>query len=121
MFKRIKNWYQQRKKSALFEAEVTVTDKDGTITVAYPDGTIQTILWDKMESIEVHTNDSGPWGADVWWVLRATDCFCSYPQGATGEDALIPKYQALPGFDNEELIKAMGCTSNREFICWHRK
>ncbi|MBD3668149.1 MAG: hypothetical protein HUJ16_09330 [Kangiella sp.] len=97
-----------------------VIDKDGIITATYPYGTIQTIRWDRIERIEVHTNDSEPWGADIWWVLKAADCTCSYPQGATGEEVLIPKYQSLPGFDNEELIKAMGSTSNREFICWQK-
>ena len=97
-----------------------MTDAGGVITAAFPNGEQQRVAWDDLTSIEVHTNDTGPWGADVWWVLRGDSGSCRYPQGATGDAEMIPKYQALPGFNNEELIRSMSCTSNRQFICWTR-
>lgn len=120
MFEWFKIWLEQRKKSVMFEAAIIVTDSNGDISSTYPDGTIQTIGWSEIESVEVHTNDSGPWGADVWWILRGQDSLCSYPQGATGEVELLSKLQSLPSFNDNKLIEAMGCTNNEEFICWQK-
>ena len=101
-----------------FEREVVVTDEDDTITATYPDGTVKAIGWSDLIRIEVHTNDTESWGADVWWVLAGEHGECVYPQGATGDTEMIAKYQELDGFDDDELIKAMGCTGNRSFVCW---
>ena len=102
----------------MFERQVIVADENGTISATYPDGTIKAVDWTDLEQIEIQTNDSGPWGADVWWVLKGAHSECVYPQGATGDPEMIPKYQQLTGFDDDALIKAMGCTSNRTFVCW---
>jgi len=120
MFGWLKNWFERRKESVMFEAAVIVADINGEVSSTYPDGTVQKISWGAIETVEVHTNDSGPWDADVWWILRGVNSFCSYPQGATGEVDLIPKLQTLPDFNNNEFIKAMGCTSNKDFICWQK-
>ena len=120
MLKWLRGIREKRPASPQFESAVVVTDAGGVITATYPNGDQQRMAWDDLTSIEVHTNDTGPWGADVWWVLRGTSGSCKYPQGATGDAEMIPKYQALPGFDHEELIRAMGCTDNQQFICWSR-
>lgn len=104
----------------MFEASVLVEDSGEEVSSTYPDGTVQRIRWDAVETVEIHTNDSGPWGADVWWILRGSDTFCSYPHGATGEVKLIPKLKDLPGFNSSSFIEAMRCTSNRSFICWQK-
>lgn len=121
MFRWLTSWFDQKKASALFEASVLVEDNGEEITSTYPDGTVQRINWNAVETVEIHTNDSGPWGADVWWLLRSSNTSCSYPQGATGEIELISKLQTLPGFNNREFIEAMGCTSNRKFVCWQKQ
>ena len=121
MLKRLRGNKEKRRESLLHERAVVVTDTHGMITAVYPKGERQSVAWDDVTSIEVHTNDSGPWGADVWWVLRSAHSICSYPQGATGEEEMIPKYPSLPGFDNDALIKAMRSTSNQQFICWSRE
>ena len=112
---------EKRLESLLYERAIVVTDTDGVITSIYPKGDRQSVAWNELTSIEVHTNDSGPWGADVWWVLRSAHGICSYPQGATGEVEMIPKFQALSGFDNDALGRAMCSTSNQQFICWSRQ
>jgi hypothetical protein len=85
------------------------------LEVRSPDGESQSIHWPRVRRILVRTNDTGPSGADVWWVLEGQDRACSFPQGATGEaDALreivarFPKFEAL----------GMNSTANATFVCW---
>lgn len=75
---------------------------------------------ENLESVVVATNDTGPWGADVWWLMYGADgqLACAFPQGATGEKDVLDALLALPGFDQTEMIKAMGCTSVATFIVW---
>jgi hypothetical protein len=100
-----------------FEREVVVNTSDTGITAAYPTGTAQTIGWASISRIAVETNDSGPWGADVWWCLEGSSSSCSFPQGATGEAAAIDEIrQRFPGF----LVCGMNSTSNARFVCWEQ-
>ena len=75
-----------------------------------------------LSSVAIATNDSGPWGADLWWLLYGPDgqLACGFPQGATGEKEVLDELMAMPGFDPGETTKAMGCTSNLTFIVWRR-
>jgi hypothetical protein len=45
---------------------------------------------------------------------------CRSRQGATGDDQLLERLQALPGFDNNAVIAAMSSASNRRFLCRER-
>ncbi|MDK4808094.1 MAG: hypothetical protein OC190_16320 [Novosphingobium aromaticivorans] len=75
-----------------------------------------------LTTVAIVTNDSGPWGADVWWHLYGAEgqLACGFTQGATGEKSVLDALLALPGFNENEMIKAMGCTSNATFIVWQR-
>ena len=75
-----------------------------------------------LTGVIVETNDSGPWGADVWWLLFGPDdrVAVAYPQGATGEDAMLNYLMSLPGFDNEKMTEAMHSTDNAVFPVWRR-
>ena len=81
------------------------------------------ILWKELSEVRVRTNDTGPWGIDVLWGLHDEHGHpkVSIPGGATGESEMVKVFQRLPGFDNEEMIKAMQCTDNNTFLCWHGK
>ena len=59
--------------------------------------------------------------ADVFWVLHGLNRGCAIPQGATGEKELLERLQKLPNFDNGAVIEAMGCTSDRRFLCWEKR
>ena len=118
MFKWFRAWKKRRADAVMFERRIVVTDDAGTIRATYPDGTVSAVDWSDLVQIEVRTNDTGPWGADVWWVLKGENGECIYPQGATGEPEMIPKFQKLEGWDDKELIRAMGCTRNKSFLCW---
>ena len=89
------------------------------ISAIYPDTTVQSISWDAIKRITVETNNTGPWGWDVWWLIEGDNASCIYPAGATGDiDALKAMEARFPTFDDKVVIRAMGCTSNARFICW---
>lgn len=90
------------------------------LRVTEPDGSSMSVGLDKLMRVVIATNDSGPWGADVWWQITygPDNEVCQYPQGATGEKVAFSAFQALPGFDDSKVIEAMGSTSNRTFVCW---
>jgi hypothetical protein len=84
---RLRHWFrarwEARKGAAPSERHVVVrTDAEG-ISATFPDGTRQTVRWDEVESIVIRTNDAGPWGTDVWWMIEGATARCVYPGGAT--------------------------------------
>jgi hypothetical protein len=89
--------------------------------VAYrrPDGTVESVAWAELRGVEIVTTDAGPWSEDVFWVLYGQDGGCAVPQGAKGVDVLLERLQRLPGFDYEASIRAMKCTEDARFPCWH--
>lgn len=109
---------KEREARAWPERQIIVEINEELITAKYPQGELRKASLGALEKIEVITNDSGPWGADVWFVLTSKSGVCSFPQGATGEKEVLNFMLALEGFNKKEFIKAMGCTSNCVFLCW---
>jgi hypothetical protein len=104
-----------------FESAVVVTFDDVGIVATYPKGEAQRISWAEVEQVMIETNDSGPWGADVWWILTGSGRICSYPGGATGDPEALEEFpKRFAQFRHEEVIRAMGSTSNARFVCWQR-
>jgi hypothetical protein len=93
------------------------------ISCTEPNGNQRSIPWADVASVRIHTNDSGPWGTDVLWGFHRASGEVSLvvPGGATGEQEMLVELSKLPGWRDNEVIAAMGCTSNREFICWERE
>ncbi|MCA9075570.1 MAG: hypothetical protein KDA93_11095 [Planctomycetaceae bacterium] len=102
------------------EASFVVTCDEESVVCQRPNGDKKQVRWDDLRAVLIETNDTGPWGTDVYWLLVGRDAQsgCVVPQGATGEEALLTQLQQLPGFDNEALIEAMGSTENQKFLCW---
>ena len=104
------------------EADYIVSvDGDG-ISVTDPKGEQKTLALAELNGVMIETNDSGPFGADVWWLLFGADdrIAVAFPQGAAGEQAAIDWLVGLPGFDHEAMIMAMGSTANAVFPVWRR-
>ena len=82
--------------------------------------TVESITWDELAAIDIVTTDQGPHTEDVFWVLMNHDqsVGCAIP-GEIVTD-LLPRLQALPGFDNGAVIQAMGSTANARFVVWRR-
>src|SRR5688572_14639923 len=84
------------------ECRFIVTVDDTRIVCRRPSGHEESVAWADLETVIVETNDTGPPGADVWWILAGREGRggCVIPQGATGERELLDALQRLPGFDN---------------------
>ena len=98
----------------------TVTiDSDG-IVCTYPDGESSAIRWDELWTVEIQTTDEGPWLEDVFFVLydSSEKPVLVVPQEAVGSQDLLVALQELPEYDDDAVIRAMGCTSNQNFRCW---
>jgi hypothetical protein len=83
-------------------------------------GVPASLAFGDLAAIVIETNDTGPWGDDVIWHLlgRAEGSCLSIPQIAEGFAPLLERLQRLPGFDNEQVIAAMGSAALNAFLCW---
>ena len=102
------------------ESQWIVTIAGERVQVADPKGDVRGVARADLHSIVIETNDSGPWGADFWWLLIGPDgqVACTYPQGATGEQDAMDWLFTLPGFDHEAMIQASASTGNAFFELW---
>ena len=98
------------------EEDYSVSVNDDLICISCPDGKSIEIAWEGLNKIEVHTNDTGPWGVDAWFVLEGRDSHGSFPLGTKGLDAALDRFKLLPGFK----LQGMNSTSNAIFKCWVR-
>lgn len=95
-----------------FVVEVT---SDYEITCGAPKQTKQRIRMADVASVYVETSQSGPWSADVWWLLNNVtgQTQVAFPQGATGEGAALEGLRQLPGFE----VRGMNSDENARFMC----
>ena len=104
------------------EARWIVTIADEVVEVTDDRGERKSIALAALGGVITETNDSGPWGLDVWWMLFDLDqrLACAFPLGATGEQPVVAELTALHGFDHAEMLRAMGSTANAMFLLWRR-
>jgi len=115
------NLFSRKKHDKLYpESLWTVKVIENEIVGSDDNGTVQKIPLETLTKIEIETNDSGPFMTDVYWMVTGTDLVLKIPQGATGEAELLTFFQTLPGFRNEAVIDAMGCTDNKVFTAWEK-
>lgn len=124
MFDKLKcffaKWKAKREERLWPERKIIVELGKEMIIAKYPDGKIVSADLNLLEKVYVETNDTGPWGADIWFIIISADGTCHFPQGATGEQGVLDFLLNLKGFDEKEFIKAMGSTSNASFLCWQK-
>ena len=67
--------------------------------------------------VVVATDDSGPWGADVVFLLYSSeaDPTCLFPLEANGRDSFVDWLSMQPGYKDCELVRAMGSTKIARF------
>ena len=105
------------------ESAIAVSFDSHEIRCEKPNGVTETIKWDDLDAVLVETNDQGPFGPDVIWLLMSKDMAsgCVYPQGATGDEILLKEMQnRLPGINNEMIINAMLSVDNQKFLIWEK-
>jgi len=103
---RIKRW-----------AGVEVDDQG--VTFRRGDGVIEAVSWDELGEVRIVTTADGPVADDVFYVLIARDEShgVAVPQSRVS-GPLLERLQALPGFDSEAMIAAMGSVDEAAFTCW---
>lgn len=102
-------------------ARTTVVFDDQCVTCTRPSGLIETVTWEKLQTVLLLTTEDGPAACDSFWVLEGGDSGCVVPSDAVGMDRLLVRLQQLPAFQNDAVISAMGCTENRQWLCWQRQ
>ena len=112
-FKKLKLLFAARNPESEWIAEI----RDGVLLIFDAEGVERSIEIAALKSIRIATDDSGPWGDDVWWLFYDMDgnLACAYPLGATGEQDVLKLLQKLPGFNDKQLSRAMGSTSDAIF------
>lgn len=102
-----------RHPEAAFVVDVTAADEIVCRAPKQPD---QRIAMEDIDAVYVETNDTGPWGADVWWLLvdRSGAVQVAFPQLATGEDTVLDRLRLLPGF----VVTGMNSGVNARHLCW---
>lgn len=115
-------WLKRFRRERAPTSEWAATIHAETITIHDIKGDVRSIAKDDISSVIIETNDSGPWCDDVWWILFGLDNALAgaFPQGIDGEKDVVNYLMTLPGFDEAEMIKAMGSTANAVFILWRR-
>lgn len=115
-------WFKKRSQRLEAEARWDVSIDATRIAVRDASGEVKMVNRAELSGILIETNDSGPWAADVWWLLFGADdrVACAYPQGATGEPAVLDALMTLEGFDHAQMTAAMGSTGNAIFPVWRK-
>lgn len=75
-----------------------------------------------LSRVVVATDDSGPWGADVVFLLYSSgsDPKCLFPLEANGQDGFITWLESQPGYNSRELAQSMGSTKVARFEVFSR-
>jgi hypothetical protein len=93
---------------------------DFGVSCRAPDGTVETVSWNRLTRVELLTNDHGPALSDVFWYLEDSNGGCTIPLRATGGKELLSKILKLPGFRHGPFREAMCSTTNARFVCWEQ-
>jgi hypothetical protein len=115
-------WFRKKQAKLMPEGFWTVMLVEQKIRVTDQEGRVKSVGLAELSRVIIETNDTGPWGADVWWLFFGADSklALAFPQGATGEKEVLDRLFSLPGFRQEEVIKAMGCTEDAAFPVWSK-
>jgi hypothetical protein len=104
-------------------SSISVAFDDASIRTTYPNGDTHGIAWRDLTAVGIRTTDEGPFAPDLFWGLHGPDGKPAlvYPGGAAGEGELLAAMQRrLPGFDDGQVIEAMGASGNAFFLVWKK-
>lgn len=111
---------KESKENLLPESKWIVEFNDDSIKTIDYKAVEKTTKLNAIQKIIIETNDTGPWGTDVWWKIISENEFLTVPGGATGESEMLERFQQLENFDNEQLIAAMTSIENKGFVVWQK-
>lgn len=99
-----------------------VTWDEIEIVCSCPGEETKRMFWYDLSAVVIETNDQGPWMEDVYFMLFSDVLESSFgiPQCAEGSQELLERLMELPNFNEKAVIKAMGSTINKSFLCWEK-
>src|SRR5262245_50469370 len=100
----------------MHEEHWVIEIRNGILRITDPAGKSAQLTFDEIKGIAIETNDSGPWGTDVVWHITDGEATIDFPMGATGETEVVNELMKIEGFENQEVINAMGSVDNNVFI-----
>lgn len=77
------------------------------------------VRWEALAQVALINSSEGPVEEDVFFALTYDDETTTFV-GLGEAEALLPRLQALPGFDNETFIEAMVTTEESASVLWRR-
>ncbi|BBX04338.1 hypothetical protein BST36_17465 [Mycolicibacterium moriokaense] len=77
------------------------------------------VRWEAVAEVSLRTTARGPVEEDVFFVFTYDDG-TRIAIGLGDSDQLLPRLQALPGFDNEAFIRAMATSEEGSSVLWRR-
>lgn len=115
MFGWLKSWMARGKPPSWAVAVV-----DGAIAISDGQGAERSLLVSDLRRVVVATDDSGPWGEDVVFLLYAEDGAPAglFPLEANGVHDFVAWLGTLPGYHDRELAKAMSSTKVARFVVY---
>ncbi|MDR3492556.1 MAG: hypothetical protein P4M12_11065 [Gammaproteobacteria bacterium] len=81
----------------------------------------KTYTWVEFLKFIVETNDSGPFGEDIFFILVTETDEIKIPQSIVDDNEFDEITQRFPNFDYAVFIEAMSSCKNFQFICWESK
>jgi hypothetical protein len=92
-----------------------------SVAVLSTDGRWHEVAWGDLRRVEIHATTGGPFAEDRYWVLVGSEGEeCVVPHSSPSSRLLLHHLQELPGFDDREVIEAMGPSDPHVFVCWSR-
>lgn len=110
-------WLRKRFVSESPLARWSVSFDGGDIVTSDGQGDDRKMALCDLTRVVVATDDSGPWGADVVFLLYSSgpDPTCLFPLEATRQDSFVAWLGVQPGYNDRELARAMGSTKVARF------
>ncbi|MFC6592968.1 hypothetical protein ACFP81_13800 [Deinococcus lacus] len=103
-----------------FSSGITaLTLHSGTLTLTHATGESEGLPLEGLRAVRIVTNDSGPFGNDLYFVLEGDWGVRAIPGDLDDCKQLFDLFDRLPDFDHQQSLQAMGSTSNAVFDVWH--
>lgn len=98
----------------------SVTVSGANIITTDGTGERRVVAISDLSSIVVATDDSGPWGDDVVFILYGADGqpLSIFPSGARGNEEFVKWMAITPGYRDRELARSMASTQVARFTVW---
>lgn len=115
-------WFRKKTPPPAPETEWAVSLDGERIGVGNASGLRQSVAKAELSAVIVATEDGGPAGIGLRWLLFGPDgaLACAVPAGAAGEADLIGFVSALPGFRHDRLAQALRSTAKAMFPLWRK-